>query len=56
MSKFKEIPRMYIASEVDTEIEILTQSRNYWKNKCIEMQKEIEKLIVLQGESREWKN
>ena len=33
-TKFKETPRMYVADEVDTEIAILTQSRDFWKKEC----------------------
>ncbi len=47
MSKFKETPRMYDADEVDSEIAILTQSKNFWKKKAEELQIELDKLMML---------
>lgn len=43
MSKFNETPRMYQADEVDSEIAILTQSKNFWRKKAEELQKQIDK-------------
>ena len=42
-NKFKEIPRRYNASEVDSEIAILTQSRDFWRKKAEELQKRFDK-------------
>ena len=44
--KFKETPRQYEASQVDSEIVILKQSRDFWKKKCEELQKEVHKREV----------
>lgn len=44
MPSFKETPRMYNADEVDSEIAILTQSRNFWRKKAEELQEQIDKL------------
>jgi len=38
MDTFKETPRKYDASEVDSEIAILTQSRDFWKKKAEELE------------------
>lgn len=40
---FKEY-RLYEASQVDNELTILTQSRDFWKKKCEELQKENDRL------------
>lgn len=43
MNKFKETPRMYQADEVDSEIAILIQSKNFWKKKAEEYRDELDK-------------
>lgn len=43
MTIFKETLRKYDADQVDQEIKILTQSRDFWRNKALDLQKEIDK-------------
>lgn len=42
MDKFTGIPRMYNADEVDSEIAILKQSRDFWKKRAEELSKKYE--------------
>lgn len=37
MSKFKETPKRYDALEVDSEIAMLTSSRDFWKKRYEEL-------------------